>query len=189
MTRVVRADRRGPAIMPAAIAGASERAHAIIARAQAEVDATRAHALEAARVEARAGLAAEHLALAQAHASEHAALERQVIELAAAIARTVVGDELVARPERIAAIAAPLIARVRRARRVTLRVHPEDAAALELSLHALRERCGVHGTLHVESDSAIARGGCVVSSDAGTLDARVETRVDALARALEAKLR
>jgi flagellar biosynthesis/type III secretory pathway protein FliH len=41
----------------------------------------------------------------------------------------------------------------------------------------------------VESDTAIARGGCVVSSDAGTLDARVETRIDALARALQAELR
>lgn len=189
MTRIVRAERRGPALIPAVVADANERARAIIAQATAQADATRAQALEAARAEARAELATEHLALGQAHASELAAQQRQAIELAAAIARTLVADELTARPERIAAIAAPLIARVRRARRVTLRVHPDDVATLELALAQLRERCGVHGALDVTSDTAIARGGCVVSSDAGTLDARVETRIDALARALEAKLR
>jgi type III secretion system HrpE/YscL family protein len=189
VTRIVRAERRGPALIPAALADANERARRIIAQAQADADASRAQALDDARAHARAELAAEHLALAQAHAGEQAVLQHQTIELATAIARTLVGEELVSRPERIAAIAAPLLSRVRRARRVSMRVHPEDAATLELALAGLRERCGVHGALHVESDTAIARGGCVVSSDTGTLDARVETRIDALARALEARLR
>jgi flagellar biosynthesis/type III secretory pathway protein FliH len=189
VTRIVRADRRGPALIPAALADAGERARAIIAHAEAQADATRAQALETARTQARAELAAEHLALAHAHASELDAQQRQAIELATAIARTLVGDELTSRPERIAAIAAPLLSRVRRARQVALRAHPDDAATLELALADLRARCGVLGSLHVEADAGIARGGCVVSSDAGTLDARVETRIDALARALEAKLR
>jgi type III secretion system HrpE/YscL family protein len=189
MTRVIRADRGGPAVIPAAVADAREQARAIVARAQAEAAALHARLLDEARVQARAELAAEHAALAQAHAGECAALERQAVELALLAARQIVGETLALAPERIVAIAAPLLTRLRRARRVVLRVHPDDAGTLELALAALRERTGMHGSLHIEGDIGVARGGCIASSDAGTLDARVETRIDALARALEAKPR
>jgi flagellar biosynthesis/type III secretory pathway protein FliH len=36
----------------------------------------------------------------------------------------------------------------------------------------------------VHADPALTRGGCVVDTELGTVDARLETRLDALARAL-----
>jgi flagellar assembly protein FliH len=88
--------------------------------------------------------------------------------------------ELALKPERIAEIVDGLLARVRRAERAIVRAHPDDVPALE---RFLRERELSHVAL--EADAALARGGCVVATPIGTLDASLETRVDALRRALQ----
>ncbi len=51
------------------------------------------------------------------------------------------------------------------------------------SLDAQRE--GPARALRLESDPTLERGDCVLESDVGTIDARIETRIAALARALE----
>jgi type III secretion system HrpE/YscL family protein len=187
MARVIRADRNGPTVVPAAAADASERARAIVERAEAQAEATRDAALADARAQARAELAAQLLELAAEREKQLAALEPQVIQLALLAAKRIVGDELAANPSRVADLVAPLLARVRRARQVTLRVHPDDRSQLEASLAALRTRSELAGSLALETDPALGRGDCVVISDAGVLDARIDTQLHALARALGAK--
>ena len=76
---------------------------------------------------------------------------------------------------------------VRSARQVTLRVHPEDGALLEAALADLRATAELRGSLHIEPDAALERGDCIVISDAGVLDARIETQLLALQRALGAR--
>jgi flagellar biosynthesis/type III secretory pathway protein FliH len=80
---------------------------------------------------------------------------------------------------------APLLDRLRRAHRLEIRVHPDDRAALERQLAALRGATRPSAVLQVEGDATLSRGSCVVISDVGSLDARVETQLAALARALE----
>jgi flagellar assembly protein FliH len=185
MARVIRADRTsGAAVVPAAVAGAAERARAIVERAEAQAEAIRAEALAQARAQARAELAAELVVLAQRRDAQLAALEPQIIQLALLAARRIIGEQLALAPERIAELVAPLLARVRSARQVTLRVHPDDCALLERHLARLRNAAEHQGSLHVQADAALGRGDCVVVSDAGVLDARIETQLLALARAL-----
>ena len=103
-------------------------------------------------------------------------------------AKKLVASELQARPELIRATVEPLLARLRRAQRVTVRIHPEDRAELERMLEALRARGSQaqHAIppVDLEVDAAMARGGCLLESNLGSLDARVETQLQALARAL-----
>jgi flagellar biosynthesis/type III secretory pathway protein FliH len=187
MARVIRADRSGPTVLPAAVADAVERARAIVQRAEALAEAIREDALQRARGQARAELAAQLLQLAAGRDEQLAALEPQVVELALLAARRIIGEELTVRPARVADMVAPLLARVRRARQVTLRAHPDDRAQLEACLAPLRARSELSGSLALESDPQLARGDCVVISDAGVLDARIDTQLDALARALGTK--
>jgi type III secretion system HrpE/YscL family protein len=187
MARVIRADRNGPVVVPAAVADAAERARAIVHRAEALAEASRDDALARARVEARAELAAQLLELAAEREKQLDALEPQVVELALLAARRIIGDELTVLPSRIADMVAPLLARVRRARQVTLRVHPADLEELHGCLAPLRARSELSGSLALESDPALGRGDCVVISDAGVLDARIDTQLQALARALGSK--
>jgi flagellar assembly protein FliH len=184
MARVIRADRRGPAVIPALVLDAAARAHAIIAEAESRAHALRERALAEGRAAARAELARELLQLTQAHEHAVAALEPQAIAVALQAAQSIVGAEISAHPERIQAIVAPLIARLSRARTIELRVHPDDRPALEASLAAIAARSERPVALRVEPDPQISRGGCVVRSEIGTLDAQVETQLAAFARAL-----
>lgn len=156
MTRVIRADRAGTAIVKRELA------------------------------EARAELAAQWIALAEQRDRQLAALQPQLVELGLVLARRILDDELRLAPERIAALAAPLLARVRRARQVILHVHPDDREQLVALLPALKASAELAGALQIEADPELARGDCVVVSDAGALDARIETQLRALGKALGA---
>lgn len=182
--RVVKADRRGPRIVPAAIQDARAQAHAIVALAHEDAARVREGAREQGRAEGRAEAAARLVDLAIARDRMLGELQAQAVDVAMLAAARIVGDELSARPERVADIVRPLLRRLRRARQVTLRVHPDDRAALESALPALARDTDLAGTVAIEADPALARGGCVVTSDAGVLDARLEVRLDALRDAL-----
>jgi type III secretion system HrpE/YscL family protein len=184
MARVIRADQGGPKIVPAAVVDATDRARAIVEQAQARAAALLARAVEDGRAQGHAESAARLLALAQERDRMLAALEPQAVEIAMLAAKRVIGQELSLRPELVVGIVAPLLARVRRARQVTVRVHPDDRAALKACLSALCAGAELAAGLQVETDPALCRGDCVVVSDIGTLDARIETQLSALARAL-----
>lgn len=187
MARVIKADQSGPSVIPAQIIDATERARAIVARAQERADALLADAVALGRAQGRAELAAQMLQLATERDRNLAALEPQAIEVAMLAARRVIGQELSLRPEMIAQIVAPLLERVRRAKMIALRVHPDDRAALAACLDALRDRAQLSTALQIETDPHLSRGSCLVASELGSLDARVETQLEALSRALGSK--
>lgn len=174
MSRVIRSG--GDAVVPATVLGAHEEARRIIADAHEEATRIRSELerrlAEEARVAARAELAAGYVALERARRAALGEAEGSVAALALAVARRLVGEELDAHPERVRATVKDAIDRVRRAGRVRVRVSPADAADAE-GLGA-----------EVVEDASIERGGCVVESDLGEVDARIEVRLEALALAL-----
>jgi hypothetical protein len=97
----------------------------------------------------------------------------------AALARALVmllGEELSARPEHVQSVVDRELSRVRRARRISLRAHPADLALLEPA-GALCTRLELSGVLTLSADANLERGGCVLESDLGEIDARLETRL------------
>lgn len=165
-------DARGEA---ARIVEAAERQAAEI-RATAERDGARIReeARRGGLESARAEVAALLLRASEAHDRLLAGAEKELATLAIAAAKRIVGEELAAAPERIGHVVSDVLARARRARNVRVRVHPDDVAALRK----------MHPNAAVEGDPAITRGGCVVETDLGELDARLEVQLGALARAL-----
>lgn len=93
--------------------------------------------------------------------------------------------ELARAPAGIVDTVAEALARVRDARETRLRVHPEDRILLPTA-DQLCARHGLRGVLTLLEDATLTRGGCVLQSTDGTLDARVETRVGRLLAAAEA---
>lgn len=174
MARVIRSG--GARVIPAAIAGAHRDAEAIVraAREQAEREraALRAELEAEAREAAKAEVAAALLAVEQARARALREAEASILEIALAAARRIVAEELELHPERIRAIVRDATERVRRARRARVRVHPSDAAHLAFS------------DVELVEDASIERGGCIVESELGEVDARLEVRIAAIERAL-----
>ena len=108
--------------------------------------------------------------------------------LAAKMAEKIVGHAIELEPDALTAIAAQALAASRaRAGLIKLRVNPEDRAALERdharrALLARRFDGGVE--LEIVTDPAVGRGGCVVETATVRLDARLETQLAALERAV-----
>jgi flagellar assembly protein FliH len=100
---------------------------------------------------------------------------------ATALARQVVRGELAARPEQVAVVAQEALETLLlSARHITVRVHPDDHA---LVAQGAADTLAARGA-RLLADAAIERGGCVVESDIGIIDASIETRWRRAAAAL-----
>jgi len=175
---------------------AAERAHALIAAAEARAsqliaDAERAAAelrlrAEAeARADAAARIAAHALALRHHEArAEERALDRSV-ELARLLAERLLGESLRVAPEQVTALARQALSEARGARRITLAAHPEDAKLLEISLPALGLDAAV---LQLRQDPARSRGNLRIETEIGVLDAEIAPQLERLALKLRESL-
>lgn len=134
-------------------------------------------ALDAARRQHLQQVMAQFAGLAGAFDEQLAALEQRIAEAvtdtALTLARQVVRSELVQRPELVRQVAQEAIgAVVLSARHLRLRLHPDDLALVAADDgEMLRSR-----EVQLQPDPAQARGGCVVESDLGRVDARIGQR-------------
>ena len=106
-----------------------------------------------------------------------AEVEQQLVLLALAVGKQLARRELKADPGQIAALIREAVGRLPAAARdVRVHLHPEDAAAIaERLASAGRERAWT-----VVEDPTLTRGGCLVRSENSQIDARVESRVNAM---------
>lgn len=145
----------------------------------AEIAAIRAEAME------RVSHAVEVLRLQADRLSEQARAD--ALEIGFQVARHLLEAELQTGPEPLFALVRSALRRVAEARRCTIRLHPEDAVLVaganatgELGVSAL--------TIEVVEDPGLARGDCLVETDFGRVDGRLQTRFEELHRAAVAAL-
>lgn len=100
-------------------------------------------------------------------------MARSLAVCAGRLAKQAVRSELQTRPELVVQVAnEALESLLLSARHITLHVHPEDFALIsEGAADLLNAR-----EVRMVSDTSITRGGCMVESDIGMIDATIETR-------------
>ncbi len=128
-------------------------------------------------------------ALLEAFDKQLQALDEQVAKALAAsavqLARQVLRSELQSQPELVARVAAEAVSAVMlSARQITVQVHPQD---LPLVQDGAAEVLALRGARLAASPS-IARGGVLVHSDVGSIDARIAGRWAQAAAALGSTL-
>lgn len=168
-------------------------ARAIIDSARAEAEALRARAVEDGRAEgirlgreaASADLAPAVAALDQAVAEARAVraalldeAEVRAAQFALAIAEKVVAGALEIEPDRVVDVVRGALRGLLDGDRIVVCVHPDD---VELVRAAGLGTPGTHIEVHAER--RVARGGALVRTAVGEVDARIECKLDA-ARAL-----
>jgi len=100
---------------------------------------------------------------------------------ATSLARQIVRGELAADPAGIARVAEQAIeALLLSARHIVLRVHPDDQALVAAGAAELIADRGIR----LVADASISRGGCLIESDIGLVDATIEERWRRAAAAL-----
>lgn len=134
------------------------------------------HVLEAA--EAMASALSEQLdRLPDALAAETGAM---ALEVAARVVRA----ELHARPERVLDVVRTAIRRATDRERLLVHVNPDDLAVVREGAPDMAARIGGTGRLEVVDDPRIPRGGCIVETGGGDVDARLATQMSRMLEAL-----
>ena len=105
--------------------------------------------------------------------------ERQVVELALAIAGRVLRRELSIDRELLVAMARVAIERLGENTSATIRLNPEDYAVIGAHTHL-----GDSAVVRVVSDPLVSSGGCLVQSDFGLIDAGIDAQLGEMASAL-----
>jgi flagellar assembly protein FliH len=105
--------------------------------------------------------------------------EREMVQLALTLARRVVHREITLDPELVAALAHVALERLGTTAPATIRMNPEDYTIVA------QDASRWSGTpVTVVPDPSIARGGCLVESEFGSVDATIERQFDEMSRAL-----
>jgi flagellar assembly protein FliH len=105
-------------------------------------------------------------------------LEGDAVELALSLAQRIVAGSLDVAPERVVDVVRGALRRVSDRHRITIVVHPDDVALVSDQLEALnRELGGIDGGV-VQGDRRVARGGAIVQTLDGAIDAEIESQLD-----------
>lgn len=104
--------------------------------------------------------------------------EKQVVELAVAMARRIVHREISLDRELLTAMARVALDRLGESATATIRLHPDDYAATA-ALNA-----DATGVVRIVADAMVRRGGCMVHSEFGLIDVSADAQIQELATAL-----
>ena len=173
------------------LASAKAQAEALLDEARTQAEALRSEAHEEGLKKGREDGATEYVALCAQVREEiernHDALAPQVTSLAMMVARRVLGRELQFAPEAVVDMVKKTLGeKARQRREVTLRVHPDDAVHLREHKAALTEVLSRSKDIRIVEDDQVPPHGVIIETEAGTIDAQLETQLAAIERAIEA---
>jgi flagellar assembly protein FliH len=175
------------------IAANAGAAAAVVSAAQAEAEqiraAARAEGYAAGLDEARGQLGPAAVALAEALREVPAERDRAAdrvegaaVALALAVAEQALQGALAVQPERVLDAVRGALRRLAERERVTVLVHPDDLDLVREAVPDLVGELGGMGHCEVQAERRLARGGAMVRTAEGEVDATVATK---LARAAE----
>ncbi|HEX4486904.1 MAG TPA: FliH/SctL family protein [Terriglobales bacterium] len=159
---------------------AQEKAKDLLESAERQRDAI----LETSRQEGRAqGLAEWNNILAQAaRRSEELTKnwEETMLQLSVRVAEKIIGEQLKLHPDTIVAIVREALTTTRAGRRLVIQVNDREADIVRSQVDRLKGALGPSSEIEVVSSTTVPTGGCVIESELGIIDARLETQLKCL---------
>lgn len=177
---------------------AREEAENIVLEARDEVDALKEHAKEdgyrqgfdKAMQEANAqaeDIKAQARKTLEAAREQHDNIineaEKDIITLVTSVAQKIIGCELTTRPELVGGIVRAAILKATDREELVIRVNPEDLEYVNSLNEELRKDTQGMRSLRIISDSIISRGGCMVETSNGSVDATLERQLSEIREA------
>lgn len=175
----------GLADRPDPIAEAMAQADAIREQARAEgfaagLEEGRAAAAPAAEAMASAAAALDEL---RTHVAD--GLERGSVGLALRIAEQVIGAAVTVDPERVLEAIRGALRRLADRERVQILVNPEDLDIVRAGIEDIVAQLGGIGAVDVQAERRVSRGGAIVRTGEGDVDASIETKLQKAREVLE----
>ena len=101
-------------------------------------------------------------------------VEHEVVELALAIARKVVCQEIKINPDVVICVAREALSQVDAPGKIKIRLNPADLEFINATQGQISELVHQMDNVALETEASIARGGCVIETNQGDIDARIE---------------
>jgi type III secretion system HrpE/YscL family protein len=170
------------------LAEAEEQAAQILEDAKEQAAETHQRGYEEGRQQAYAEFTGALMQRLQRLDHIEAQLEPHYVRLVCSIVERVLGHEFDRVPESIVAIVRNALADARQQREIIVRVNPQDVEALQKNKPRLLEVLARAQSIDIREDASVTRGGCIVVTELGTIDASFERQMDALQSAIDEEL-
>lgn len=103
--------------------------------------------------------------------------EDDIITLAFRVAEKILGAESCLNPAVLTAVLPRALEHLIAPGQVTVRIHPADLERAQALQQDGLSPCGPGSTIQLQADEGVGRGGCVIESVFGTIDARLEAQL------------
>ncbi len=114
-------------------------------------------------------------------------MEIETVRLALAITKRIIGQEA-ENGKVIRQVVKLAMEKVSDQRQITLRLHPEDVETVKEFQGDLVSGDDMAAFLKIEADDAILRGGCIIETKLGDVDARIDQQMKVIEEMLDAQL-
>ncbi len=114
--------------------------------------------------------------------------EPKIIELVLTISRKVIKDEVEERPAVVLELVRGALERVRDQNQIIIHVSPDDYEFILQSRRQLQAVVGAEQTLTLTADAVLAKGGCLIETSFGTVEAGIDTQLESIRRVLQGML-
>lgn len=116
------------------------------------------------------------------------AAERQIIEIALAVASKVIACQIEENPMVVLPIVKSALEKVKDQEQIVLRVSSADFDIVLQAKQEFQNMVGREQALTIVVDRTITAGSCVIDTSYGVVDAKIDTQFDALRKALQGVL-
>jgi flagellar biosynthesis/type III secretory pathway protein FliH len=122
------------------------------------------------------------------HTADRLAAEARsdALEIGFMVARRILEADITANFEHLVGLVRSAIRRLGESRQIKLHMCPEDARLIQELLNKEGPQEISSAQIEVMADPSLRRGDCVVVGDLGTVDGRINTRLEELRQALQA---
>jgi flagellum-specific ATP synthase len=146
-------------------------------------------AAEKAKLLPMSGLLSQAKGCLQAHQTKMRALcEEDTVRISLAIAREIVHHELDQRPDLADAITARAVEMAAGQGRIKVKAHPADGQTLRNLVKTKFSDEADRARIQISDDAGLIRGGCLIETEFGVIDARIDQQLAVIAASLAAAL-
>lgn len=110
-------------------------------------------------------------------------IQKSIVALASAAVKKIIGKELQTDPKVIVDLVATALKPVKQHKRITIYVHGDDLALIEESRPKIKALFEHVENLSIQARGDIAKGGCIIETEAGIINAQLENQLIALEEA------
>ncbi len=110
----------------------------------------------------------------------HQEIEKEVAQLALSIARKIVCHEVKTTQEIVTCVAREALSRVDNPAKIKIKLNPDDLQFIKDTQSQFSHFLDHVDNIRFEADQSIQSGGCLIETDRGDIDARIEKQFQAI---------